>query len=71
MGYIKFVLSVRKTDDHGNTTRAVISRFESDMSGVGVLETNIIMHALSAPGGRIEQGTKGFPYMFPSIFQSK
>ena len=53
MGYIKFVLSVRKTDDKGNTTRTVISRVESDMADTGMLETNLIMHALSAPGGKI------------------
>ena len=40
MGYIKFVLSVRKTDDNGNTTRTVISRVESDMADTGMLETN-------------------------------
>ena len=39
MGYIKFVLSVRKTDDKGNTTRTVISRVESDMADTGMLET--------------------------------
>lgn len=70
MGYIKFVLR-RTTDDHGNTTNARICRIESDLPGTGTLETNLIMHALSAPGGRIEQGTKGFPYVFPFIFQSK
>ena len=53
MGYIKFVLSVRKTDDNGNTTRTVISRVESDMADTGMLETNLIMHALSARGGRL------------------
>ena len=62
MGYIKFVLSVRKTDDNGNTTRTVISRVESDM-----LETNLIMHALSARG-KIEIKEEGFPYAFPLIF---
>ena len=53
MGYIKFVLSTRKTDEVGNTTRAVISRIESDMADTGMLETNLIMHALSSRGGRV------------------
>lgn len=53
MGYIKFVLSTRKTDEKGNATRAVISRIESDMADTGTLETNLIMHALSAKGGKI------------------
>ena len=45
MGYIKFVMSVRKSDEKGNTTRAVISRMESDMADTSMLETNLIMHA--------------------------
>lgn len=53
MGYIKFVMSTRKTDEVGNTTRAVISRIESDMADTGMLETNLIMHALSARGGKV------------------
>ncbi len=65
MGYIKFVMSVRKSDEKGNTTRAVISRMESDMADTSMLETNLIMHALSAPGGKVEQENKGFPYIFP------
>ena len=67
MGYINFVLSVRKTDDKGNTTRTVISRVESDMADTGMLETNLIMHALSARG-KIEIKEEGFPYAFPLIF---
>lgn len=70
MGYIKFVLSVRKTDDGGNATRTVISRFESDMANADTLETNVIMHALSCRG-RVESESKGFPYVFPLIFKSK
>lgn len=70
MGYIKFVLGVRKTDEGGNTTRAVISRFESDIADAATLETNIIMHALSCRG-RVETEHKGFPYTFPFIFKSK
>lgn len=70
MGYIKFVLGVRKTDAEGNTTRAVISRFESDMADAATLETNIIMHALACRG-RVEKENKGFPYSFPVIFKSK
>nr|DAV78513.1 MAG TPA: hypothetical protein [Caudoviricetes sp.] len=70
MGYIKFVLGVRKTDDSGNTVRTVISRFESDMANAATLETNIIMHALSCRG-KVETESKGFPYAFPLIFKSK
>ncbi len=68
MGYIKFRVSIRKSDEKGNTTRAVISRIESDMADTSMLETNLIMHALSAPGGKIEQESKGFPYAFSLIF---
>nr|DAD91223.1 MAG TPA: hypothetical protein [Siphoviridae sp. ctu3K14] len=57
MGYIKFVMSIRKRDEEGNTTRAVISRIESDMADTSMLETNLIMHALSAPGGKVEIST--------------
>lgn len=53
MGYIKFVLSAHKTDASGCITRARISRIESDMDGLGTYETNLILHALSAPGGRV------------------
>lgn len=70
MGYIKFVLGVRKTDAEGNTTRTVISRLESDMADTATLETNIIMHALSCRG-KAETESKGFPYAFPFIFKSK
>lgn len=67
MGYIKFVMSVRKTDDKGYATRAIISRIESDMAGISMLETNLIMHALSAQG-KVETKVEGFPYSFPIIF---
>lgn len=68
MGYLKFVISVQKSDEKGNTTRAVIGRIESDMADTSTLETNLIMHALSAKGNKVEQETKGFPYSFPLIF---
>ena len=68
MAYIKFVLSLRRSDELGNTTRAVVSRIESDMAHTDMLETNLIMHALAAKGGKVEQETKGFPYSFPLIF---
>ena len=68
MAYIKFVLSLRRIDELGNTTRAVVSRIESDMADTDMLETNLIMHALAAKGGKVEQETKGFPYSFPLIF---
>lgn len=50
MSYIKFRIGVRKTDELGNTTRVVISRVESDMADTTMLETNIIMNALSLKG---------------------
>lgn len=53
MGYIKFVLT-RTSDEQGNTTNARISRIESDMADTSMLETNLIMHALSAKGGKVE-----------------
>lgn len=53
MGYIKFVFR-RTSDEHGNTTNARICRIESDMADTSMLETNLIMHALSAPGGKVE-----------------
>lgn len=53
MGYIRFILH-RTTDNVGNTTNARISRIESDMAGTGLYELNLIMHALSAPGGKVE-----------------
>lgn len=67
MGYIKFVMSVRKTDESGKATRSVISRVESDMADTGMLETNLIMHALAAKG-KVEIKEEGFPYAFPLIF---
>lgn len=57
MAYIKFVMSVRRSDEKGNTTRAVISRIESDMADTNMLETNLIMHALAAKGGKVEMNT--------------
>lgn len=53
MGYIKFILTSRATDISGNPTHARISRIESDMADTGMLETNLIMHALSARGGKV------------------
>ena len=49
MGYIRFVLSSRTVTADGKTTAAVISRIESDMAGARQLDTNLILHALSAP----------------------
>lgn len=67
MAYIKFVMSLRRSDEKGNTTRAVISRIESDMADTSMLETNLLMHALSARG-KVETKVEGFPYAFPIIF---
>lgn len=53
MSYLKFHIR-RMTDDAGNTTNARISRLESDMADVDTYELNVIMHALSAPGGKVE-----------------
>lgn len=52
MGYIKFRIR-RRTDAQGNTTHSRVSRIESDMAGSGTFELNLIMHALSAPGGKV------------------
>lgn len=53
MSYLKFHIR-RMTDDAGNTTNARLSRLESDMAGVSNYELNLIMHALSASGGKVE-----------------
>lgn len=53
MAYIKFIMTTRHTDTSGTPTRACISRIESDMADTGMLETNLIMHALSARGGKV------------------
>lgn len=53
MSYIKFHIR-RTTDDAGNITNARISRLESDMADVNTYELNLIMHALAAPGGKVE-----------------
>lgn len=53
MSYIKFVMTTRSADATGNAIHAVISRIESDMADTGMLETNLIMHALSARGGKV------------------
>lgn len=52
MGYIKFVLSTRRIDDAGNAVQTAISRIYSDMADTAMLETNLIMHALAARGGK-------------------
>lgn len=53
MSYIKFHIR-RSTDEAGNTTNARISRLESDMADTNTFELNLIMHAFSAPGGKVE-----------------
>ena len=63
MGYIKFIIKNRLTDDSGKAKRTILSRFESDMDGEKTLDTNLIMHALSIQG-KIQQN-KGFVYTFP------
>lgn len=39
MGYIRFVMSLRKVDEQGHATCAVISCIESDMADNAMLET--------------------------------
>lgn len=53
MSYVKFVMSTRSVNISGNPTHARISRIESDMADTDMLETNLIMHALSARGGKV------------------
>lgn len=53
MSYIKLIMISRSVDTAGNPTHARISRIESDMADTGMLETNLIMHALSARGGKV------------------
>ena len=43
----------RVTVDDGGATNAVISRIERDMADTGMLETNLIMHALAVRGGKV------------------
>lgn len=50
MGYIKFALRERETDETGFAKRTVISRLESDMANTSTLETNLIWHALAIRG---------------------
>lgn len=63
MGYIKFIIKNRRTDDNGKATRTIISRFESDMDKVKTLDPNLFMHALSIKG-KVQQN-RGFVYTFP------
>ena len=71
MSYIKFVLSERKLDSNRKPTTATISRIESDMADTSMLDTNLILHALSAYGGKVVNGSSsGFPYSFPLSFES-
>ncbi|MDO4164059.1 MAG: hypothetical protein Q4D56_06695 [Bacteroides sp.] len=57
MSYIKFVLNKRLVDGE-KPYNAVISRIESDMADTSLLETNIIMHALAAIGGKVVDVTE-------------
>ena len=63
MGYIKFVVKHRVSDKDGKSVKATISRIESDMAGVDMLDTNIIFHALAAKGGKKEQADSVFPFI--------
>lgn len=50
MGYIKFVLNSRLTDEEGYAKEISISRLESDMANVNTYELNLIMHAMAIKG---------------------
>ena len=50
MGYIKFILNRRETDDKGIPSNANISKLESDIADTSTLETNLLLHALSLKG---------------------
>lgn len=63
MGYIKFVIKHRLSDTDGKSVKATISRIESDMAGVDVLDTNIIFHALASKGGKKEHADSVFPFI--------
>ena len=63
MGYIKFVIKHRLSDTDGKSVKATISRIESDMAGVDILDTNIIFHALASKGGKKEHADSVFPFI--------
>ena len=63
MGYIKFVVKHRVSDTDGKSVKATISRIESDMAGVDMLDTNIIFHALASKGGKKEHADSVFPFI--------
>ena len=63
MGYIKFVVKHRVSDTDGTSVKATISRIESDMAGVDMLDTNIIFHALASKGGKKEHADSVFPFI--------
>lgn len=63
MGYIKFVVKFRQSDETGKSVRTVISRIESDMADESQLDTNLIFHALAARGGKVEASDNTFPFI--------
>lgn len=78
MAYIKFHISTRHTDDKGYPMRCTIRRVASDMNDTEMLETNILMNALSvrgivelSPDNPVapEPDNNGFPYTFPITFR--
>ena len=50
MGYIKFAISSRLTDEEGRPKTVRIGRLQSDMADANLYELNIIMHALALKG---------------------
>lgn len=50
MGYIKFAINSRLTDEEGYPKTVRIGRLESDMADVNTNELFIIMHALAIKG---------------------
>lgn len=73
MGYIKFNIIKRCTNEEGVPMQCSIRRLESDMASTSMYDTNIIMHAL-AVRGMIEVESErpdsvGFPYTFPITFR--
>lgn len=64
MGYIKFNITKRCSNEEGVPMQCSIRRLESDMAGTSMYDTNIIMHALSIKGITRQDG---FPYFFPII----
>jgi hypothetical protein len=53
MAFIKFKIH-RRSNENGDSIYTKIGRIESDMDWESTIETNLIIHALSHKGGKIE-----------------